>query len=130
MPPSASEKSTFFATPALIRNGRSGSQNPADTFKAIATLIEYPVIGDPYRIYDHTVGVHLTALGIDVVTIRDLLGHASLETTNLYASQAWADRVGSRATGRAAFARNAEATVSRVIARSLSTPTLRVPAWA
>jgi hypothetical protein len=33
----------------------------------------------------HTVGVHLTALGIYVVTIRNLLGHAGLETTNLYA---------------------------------------------
>jgi site-specific recombinase XerD len=37
------------------------------------------------HIWRHTVGVHLTSLGIDVVTIRDLLGHASLETTNLYA---------------------------------------------
>jgi site-specific recombinase XerD len=33
----------------------------------------------------HTVGVHLTALGVDVVAIRDLLGHANLETTNIYA---------------------------------------------
>jgi site-specific recombinase XerD len=35
--------------------------------------------------YRHTVGVHLVAAGVDVTVIRNLFGHASLETTNQYA---------------------------------------------
>jgi site-specific recombinase XerD len=35
--------------------------------------------------FRHTVGVHLIAAGVDVTVIRNLLGHASLDTTNHYA---------------------------------------------
>lgn len=35
--------------------------------------------------FRHTVGVHLVAAGVDVTVIRNLLGHASLDTTNHYA---------------------------------------------
>jgi site-specific recombinase XerD len=35
--------------------------------------------------FRHTVGVHLIAAGVDVTGIRNLLGHASLDTTNHYA---------------------------------------------
>lgn len=33
----------------------------------------------------HSVGVQLVAAGVDVTVIRNWLGHARLETTNLYA---------------------------------------------
>jgi site-specific recombinase XerD len=35
--------------------------------------------------FRHTVGVALVAVGADITVIRDLLGHASLDTTNIYA---------------------------------------------
>jgi site-specific recombinase XerD len=35
--------------------------------------------------FRHSTGVHMIAAGVDVVTIRDLLGHVSLDTTNIYA---------------------------------------------
>lgn len=35
--------------------------------------------------FRHSTGVHMLAAGVDIVTVRDLLGHVSLDTTNIYA---------------------------------------------
>jgi site-specific recombinase XerD len=35
--------------------------------------------------FRHSVGVQLVAAGVDVTVIRNWLGHARLDTTNLYA---------------------------------------------
>jgi site-specific recombinase XerD len=38
------------------------------------------------HIFRHTIAVHLVASGVDVTIIRDWLGHAHLNTTNIYAA--------------------------------------------
>lgn len=37
------------------------------------------------HIFRHTKAMHLCQAGVDMIYIRDILGHAMLETTNIYA---------------------------------------------
>lgn len=39
----------------------------------------------------HTFGTELTRSGVDIVTVAELMGHASLETTRLYTRPSAAD---------------------------------------
>ena len=39
----------------------------------------------------HTFGTELTRNGVDIVTVAELMGHASLETTRLYTRPSEAD---------------------------------------
>jgi len=47
--------------------------------------IAVPCLLCRYRYSRHTTAVHLLRAGVDINTIRAWLGHASLDTTNIYA---------------------------------------------
>jgi len=56
-------------------------------FKSSFYLLPFrSLIGLDFRIHDlrHTFGTTLAAEGVDVVTIKDLMGHANIKTTMRY----------------------------------------------
>ena len=50
--------------------------------KKVPTLAEKRVSPHTFR---HSAGVHLVAAGVDITVIRSWMGHAHIDTTNLYA---------------------------------------------
>ena len=74
------------ATAALFLSGRGTRMTTdalADVITAIAAAacLEEEVTSHVLR---HTFGTELTRRGVDIVTVAELMGHASLETTRLY----------------------------------------------
>jgi site-specific recombinase XerD len=62
----------------------------ADVITAITTTagLEDHVTSHVLR---HTLGTELTRNGVDIVSVAELMGHASLETTRLYTRPSVAD---------------------------------------
>lgn len=80
-------------SPALFISGR-GTRMTTD---AIADVIDAITRGaglDDHvtsHVLRHTFGTELTRSGVDIVTVAELMGHASLETTRLYTRPSAAD---------------------------------------
>jgi site-specific recombinase XerD len=88
--------------PALFTSGR-GTRMTTDALADVITVIVKAAGLDDHvtsHVLRHTFGTELTRSGVDIVTVAQLMGHASLQTTRLYTRPSAADmqRAGSRDT--------------------------------
>jgi site-specific recombinase XerC len=73
-------------SPALFLSGR-GTRLTTDAIDdAIQAITKAAALDDHVtsHVLRHTFGTELTRSGVDIVTVAELMGHASLETTRLY----------------------------------------------
>ena len=74
------------SSPALFLSGR-GTRMSADALADVIDRITSAAgldDGITSHLLRHTFGTELTRKGVDIVTVAELMGHASLETTRLY----------------------------------------------
>lgn len=80
-------------SPALFTSGR-GTRMTTDALADVITAIAKAAGLDDHvtsHVLRHTFGTELTRSGVDIVTVAELMGHASLETTRLYTRPSAAD---------------------------------------
>jgi integrase/recombinase XerC len=80
-------------SPALFTSGR-GTRMTTDALADVITAIVKAAGLDDHvtsHVLRHTFGTELTRSGVDIVTVAELMGHASLETTRLYTRPSAAD---------------------------------------
>jgi integrase/recombinase XerC len=78
---------------ALFTSGR-GTRMTTDAIADVITAITKAAGLDDHvtsHVLRHTFGTELTRSGVDLVTVAELMGHASLETTRLYTRPSAAD---------------------------------------
>ena len=78
---------------ALFTSGR-GTRMTTDALADVITAIVTAAGLDDHvtsHVLRHTFGTELTRSGVDIVTVAELMGHASLETTRLYTRPSAAD---------------------------------------
>jgi site-specific recombinase XerC len=78
---------------ALFTSGR-GTRMTTDALADVITAIVRAAGLDDHvtsHVLRHTFGTELTRSGVDIVTVAELMGHASLETTRLYTRPSAAD---------------------------------------
>ncbi len=78
---------------ALFVSGR-GTRMTTDAIADVITAITKAAGLDDHvtsHVLRHTFGTELTRSGVDLVTVAELMGHASLETTRLYTRPSAAD---------------------------------------
>jgi integrase/recombinase XerC len=83
---------------ALLLNRRSGRLSDrsvrtiVERFGEQAGLDDDPLVPFGPHVLRHTFGTQLVRAGVDLVTVAELMGHARLETTRIYARSTRADR--------------------------------------
>lgn len=81
------------ASPALFISGR-GTRMTTDAIADVIGAITRTAGLDDHvtsHVLRHTFGTEMTRSGVDLVTVAELMGHASLETTRLYTRPSEAD---------------------------------------
>lgn len=78
---------------ALFLSGRGTKMTTDAIADIIAAIIRAAGLDDHVtsHVLRHTFGTELTRSGVDIVTVAELMGHASLETTRLYTRPSAAD---------------------------------------
>jgi integrase/recombinase XerC len=78
---------------ALFTSGRGTRMTTDAIADALAAITAAAGLDDHVTSYvlRHTFGTELTRSGVDIVTVAELMGHASLETTRLYKRPTAAD---------------------------------------
>lgn len=73
-------------SPALFTSGRGTRMTTDALADVIAAIVKAASLDDHVtsHVLRHTFGTELTRSGVDIVTVAELMGHASLETTRLY----------------------------------------------
>src|SRR5207237_10796829 len=75
------------ADPAALFTSGRGTRITTDAIADVITAITKAAGLDDHvtsHVLRHTFGTDLTRSGVDIVTVAELMGHASLETTRLY----------------------------------------------
>jgi integrase/recombinase XerC len=82
------------ADPAALFTSGRGTRMTTDAIADVITAITKAAGLDDHvtsHVLRHTFGTELTRRGVDIVTVAELMGHASLETTRLYTRPSAAD---------------------------------------
>jgi site-specific recombinase XerD len=81
---------------ALFTSGRGTRMTTQAIDDAIKAIVRKAGLDDRItsHVLRHTFGTELTRKGVDIVTVAELMGHASLETTRLYTRPSEADMQG------------------------------------
>jgi site-specific recombinase XerC len=82
------------ADPAALFTTSRGARMTTDAIADVITAITTAAGMDDHvtsHVLRHTFGTELTRSGVDLVTVAELMGHASLETTRLYTRPSAAD---------------------------------------
>jgi integrase/recombinase XerD len=76
---------------SLMINGRGTGMTKTTYYRFIWLLLEKAGIDKPISIHNlrHTIATHLLESGLEIEQVRGFLGHAQLETTQIYTRVSW-----------------------------------------